>query len=157
MTGGEYEKVVREIVESIVTQFNIPQSGIGHGKRNRLKGASGYSHQIDVTARGSKDLVLIECKWWKKRVSLEKVLVLVGRIFDIWPTLPVDVGVQAYVVSKERVTRPAAKVATHFRIEVAQVSTPQEFVLKYKNRWNLGLADTSEGILTDDFRFRMNP
>src|SRR6201981_3771721 len=101
MTSAEYEKVVREIVESIVTQCGIPQSGIGGGKRNRVKGVSGYSHQIDVTARGSKDLVLIECKWWKRRVPLEKVLVLVGRIFDIWPTLPVDVGVQAYVVSKE--------------------------------------------------------
>ena len=63
----------------------------------------------------------------------------------------------AGIVSKERITRHAAQVATHFRIEIAQVSTPQEFVLKYKNRWNLGLADTSEGILTDDFRFRMNP
>jgi hypothetical protein len=157
MTGVQYETVVREIVESIVTTCGIPPNKIGHGKTNRWKGASGYAHQIDVSVRGGTDIVLIECKCWKKPIPIEMVLVLVGRVTDIRPTLPANIGFQAYVVSRERVTEPAEQVAKHFNIELARVTNPQEFALRYKDRLNLGLADSNEGNLTDDFRLKLFP
>jgi hypothetical protein len=152
MTVAEYEEVVREIVESIVTAWGIPRDKIGHGRTNHRNGASGYSHQIDVSAERVKDLALIECKCWHTRVTLEKVLVLVGRIFDIKSTFPASTEIQEYIVSKKGNTKDAGQVAKYFGIETAQISTPQNFVFRYKDRWNAGLADSNGGNLKDDFK-----
>jgi hypothetical protein len=155
MTAAEYEKVVREMVEAIVTQFGVKSEEIGHGIRNRCMGGSGYAHQIDVCARSAKELVLIECKHWRKKVSLEAVLVFVARICDI-REFSTGAKIHAYIVTREGITRDALKVAKYFGIEPSQVRSPQEFVLRYKHLWNVGVADDMNNF-QDDFNKSLDP
>jgi hypothetical protein len=140
MTPTEYEKVVREIVESIATQFGIKSEDIGHGRRNHFTGASGYAHQIDVCARSAKEIVLVECKHWNRKVSVEAVLVFIARVCDI-RRLSKGIKIHAYIVTRQVITPNALKVAKYFEIEPSQVRSPNEFVLRYKHLWNIGVAD----------------
>jgi hypothetical protein len=160
MTPAEYEKLVREIVESIATTFGVKSEDIGHGRGNRCMGASGYPHQIDVCVRGAKELVLIECKHWKKKekdknVSLEAVLVFIARVCDI-QRLSAGMKIHAHIVSRNGFTRGALKVAKYFEVEPSQVRSPREFVLRYKDRWNIGVADDLNKF-QDDVKTSLDP
>jgi hypothetical protein len=155
MTPAEYEKVVREIVESMATRLGVKPEDISHGRRNRCKGASGYAHQIDVCARSAKEIVIVECKYWEKTVSLEAVLVFVARVCDI-QRLSSGIKIHAYIVTRKGITRDALKVAKYFEIEPSHVRSPQEFVLRYKHLWGVGVADNLNKF-QDNFEKSLDP
>ncbi len=65
MTPSEYERLVADIVEGIrAADQRLTQLTIKSGSRNRIQGASGYKHQIDVSLHQDqpKTVYLVECK-----------------------------------------------------------------------------------------------
>ena len=82
--SDNYESLVAEIIEDIKKSKDIQE--LGHGRSNRLEGASGQSHQVDVSfidnSYQSPKLVLIECKLYRSKsvdVSVPKILVYNGK------------------------------------------------------------------------------
>jgi hypothetical protein len=84
LTPTEYEKLVEEIAKGIIKSApNLEHLVIGSGRKNKITGASGYSHQIDLSLHESGRLFLIECKRWARNIGVAEVLVLAGRRNDI--------------------------------------------------------------------------
>ncbi|NQW26237.1 MAG: restriction endonuclease, partial [Cryomorphaceae bacterium] len=131
MTPEEYEKVTRDIVDSIFKRVEgIAPTQVGCGRANQVRGASGYHHQIDVSVVDSKNLILVECKHWKKRVPVGKVLEFHGRITDIKPAK--DVDIHGVIVSPHGFQSGAWTVAEHFGIDLQFVRSADEFGFAYK-------------------------
>jgi hypothetical protein len=84
MNALEYEILITEIaVEFTNNPLDKKEWKMGVRKTNRIEGFSKYKHQIDVSLECETDLVLIECKKWKKNVTVAEYLVLLGRVLDI--------------------------------------------------------------------------
>ena len=83
LTPADYEIVVQRIVDLVARQMNVEKQGCG--LTNRIKGWSGCKHQIDATfiSNTLKLLLLVECKQWRRKVTLVDVLALHSRISDV--------------------------------------------------------------------------
>lgn len=128
--AAEYEQLVSEIAKGIC--MSVPElHGLvpGSGRKNRILGASGYLHQIDVSLREMGHIFLIECKRWKKTIGVAEVLVLAGRASDIQACSP-ECLVTAIMVSVSGASRGAQKLARHFAIESEIATSPSEFGLR---------------------------
>ena len=78
---SEYERLARHIA---TTFFGKQGEYVrGFGPRNKIEGASGYWHQIDISFDFGDRLVLIECKHLRETVPLRDVLVFLARLLDI--------------------------------------------------------------------------
>ena len=108
MRAEEYEHITRRIVESMFEQVEGAKAEkVGHGTKNRLCGASGYSHQIDVSVQGARDVLLVECKCWRKIVSTESVLTFAARVCDLRRSLPKETTIHAALVTTKGFGRGA--------------------------------------------------
>lgn len=60
----QYEKITKGIVEEVTKALpNLKKAVINQGRKNKIEGASGFRHQIDVSIEmPSEKLILIECK-----------------------------------------------------------------------------------------------
>lgn len=57
MTPTEYEQLVEEIANGIIKSASDLQNlVVASGRKNRIIGASGYSHQIDVSLHEQRRL-----------------------------------------------------------------------------------------------------
>ena len=141
MMSEEQEAHVAEIIRGL-TRYHAGGQGVavGHGSTNRVLGASGFRHQIDVTVALGKDLVLYECKRWGKNVDVEAVLTFVGRVIDIREADP-GVQVNPYIVVNEDLTKGAKKLAKHFGIEQLVWKSPAEFGLSLWSSHRAGVSD----------------
>ncbi len=75
MTHIEYEIMVSEIAELFANNpLEDKPWKFSKGRKNRIIGFSGYKHQIDVSLECDTDLVLLECKKWKKRKWQIKIM-----------------------------------------------------------------------------------
>jgi hypothetical protein len=141
MNSAEYEKTVSDLVAALVRSVDgLPPEHIRSRKINRITGASGYAHQIDVSIQARTELHVIECKCWKRRVTGESVLTLLGRIHDIQAANP-SLTVRGALATTKGFQRGAEKVASHYGILLQFVQSPSEFALRYKDRVHLGVAD----------------
>jgi hypothetical protein len=80
-TPLQYEKVVRDFLAAqTVGGFTA------HHDKHYLGKATGHSHQVDVSLEGSiagaRFIILVECKLYRRRVGLEKVMALAFRLWD---------------------------------------------------------------------------
>ena len=85
MTPAEYEDLVGEIAGKLARRLG-DEAEVQKGRDNRIEGASGFAHQIDVSVQVGGGLHLMECKLWRKKVGVEPVLVLAARVTDIRET-----------------------------------------------------------------------
>ena len=84
LSPADYEKLVADIVLGMRQSApELAMLSLGAGRANRILGASGYNHQIDVSLTGPGGKFLLECKKWNKRAGVESVLVLAARASDI--------------------------------------------------------------------------
>src|SRR2546426_96517 len=93
MTSQEYERLISKMVRSFYkfvegiddadVKPKLPKKKGQKIKSNRIEGISGYLHQIDVSVHCSKNLILVECKKWKRKVEVGDFLAFLGRIRDI--------------------------------------------------------------------------
>lgn len=82
----EYELLVKSLVSQQLSELPA-QLGVKVSHDLLLQGMSGFSHQIDVafeyTLLGSKILGIIECKNYKRAVSVEDLLAFKSRVDDL--------------------------------------------------------------------------
>lgn len=130
MKPAEYEQLVADIANDICrTAPELQGLVLGRGRNNKLLGASGYRHQIDVSLQEEKQVFLIECKHWNARVGVAEVLVMAGRARDIQAHTP-NCTVTAVLVSVKGASRGAHKLAQHFGVEIEIAKSASEFGLR---------------------------
>jgi hypothetical protein len=89
-------------------------------------------------------MVIIECKYYGRKIGLEAVLVLAGRLADIRPTVPSH-EIIASLVTTHPPSRNAQKVADYLGIHLQRVSTPSEYAIGLRDRMHLGDIDGGHG------------
>ena len=130
MKPDDYEILVAAIAASVAQRAEaVSEGGVRYGRQNHWLGASGFRHQIDVSIRGQERVLLVECKYWNRRVSVEAVLVLQGRLDDIRPTLSFEV--EGAIISTIGFQSGARQVGQDFGIHCDLVRSAEEFGFKY--------------------------
>ncbi len=130
MNAADYENLVAEIAQDICQVApELYGSSITSGRNNRIQGASGFRHQIDVSVTFQNTLYLIECKQWKKRIGAQEVLVLKGRQTDIQANYPHQ-AVYAVLISVYGASRQAKQLAQYFGIKIETAKSPAAFGLQ---------------------------
>lgn len=150
MTSAEYEELTKQLVVALVKQVDgLQPKAANSGRRNRVMGASGFEHQIDVSIQTSGELHLIECKYWRRRVSPDAVLTLAGRMQDIAAANP-NKAIKGALATTHGPSPGAEAVARYFKISSQRVTSAQEFALNYKNE--IHLLDGDAAAVTEHVR-----
>lgn len=141
LSAAEYEALVAHIVRGM--QQSAPELAalsLGFGRTNRVPGASGYAHQIDVSLVGPAGMFLLECKKWRKRAGVESVLVLAARASDI---LQANAGgtVRPILISSVGFTQGARKTASYYGVQLELVESPHVYGLQLGMRARIGISD----------------
>ena len=114
-----YELFTREIYRQLGQATKVNAANVKHNVK--LVGKSGQKHQIDVYWEYEKDgkthHVAIECKNYRRRISLEKVCAFKGVLDDL------D-GVNGIMVSKVGFQKGAKKYAQQYGISLKELRTP---------------------------------
>ncbi len=138
-------RVQEELVATIVRTMAEAREGkeqakIGLGSTNRIRGASGFEHQIDVSVQTQEDLFIWECKHWGRNVLPEAVLTLVARGFDIQRAHQ-ERSVKLNIVVNRSLTAGAARLADFFGVKTHVATSPAEFALGYKTNRHIAVHD----------------
>jgi hypothetical protein len=140
MTSNEYEQLVKNLVTLLSEACTMLGTGrVRGGATNRIIGASGFAHQIDVSLELPTHLVLIECKYWSRAVGAEAVLTLASRLQDIRAATSKDVS--ASLVSDFGITGGAETLAGYFGVQIDLVAGFDEYALTLLNRHFVSLRD----------------
>lgn len=142
MTSGDYERLVLDVLSQLTRDSeSLGRPLIGGGHQNKIAGASGFPHQIDVSLKTDRSLLLFECKHWAEPVDVEPVLVIASRLADIRAANP-GLEVEAAVVSTKSPTSGAQVLARYFGVQLDVVSTPGEYALRIRERFFLGRTES---------------
>jgi hypothetical protein len=138
----EYEQVLSQLVRAIYELAEgIAPEQVRYGSTNLWKGASSYQHQIDVSVLGPGNVLLVECKCWKEKVPVEKVLAFFGRIHDIGPAFQGQI--HPVIVTTKGFQPGAEMVARYYGIDLKIVRSATEFAIAYKNHTMFGVHDVA--------------
>lgn len=142
MRSRDYERLVHDLISELMLHSKAV-SGIKilSGLKNKVSGASGFKHQIDVSIETNRALLLVECKYWTKAVDAEPVLVIASRLKDVRAANP-GLQVEAGIVSTKRPTSGAQVLAHHFGIDFSVVSTPKEYAVLIGERFFVGRTES---------------
>ena len=145
MNPKNYERLINQIAASIYKAVEgITPEQVLYGQRSKWIGQSGYEHQIDVIVRGLNDAILVECKYWEKRVPPGGVLTFIARLSDIRPTF--SGTIHGVVVTKRGLTSGAYLLAEYYRIDSQVIPSPEAFGFSYKTLRLLSPAGGRIGI-----------
>ena len=145
MEPDEYEKVVRDIVESLFRQVeNITPEQIKHGRESLCRGASTFPHQIDVLAAGGGDIILVECKRWAETVDVPSFLTFLARILDIRP-VENERTIHAVMVTTKGFESGVKTLASYYNIDLRIVHSATEFIMSYKHFQAIGVGERGAG------------
>jgi hypothetical protein len=141
MNSTDYEKLVAELAHNLVSKSNSnPLVEIGWGSKNRIAGASGFKHQIDVSVSDPIRTLLIECKYWKRPINAEASLAFAARVIDIGDN-DKKREVRGRIVTTYSVTNGVHQIANYFNLGVDRVLSAQEYSMRIWNRVGIGLAE----------------
>ena len=143
ISPADYEKLVAEIASGMRQSAPaLAMLTLGEGRTNRILGASGYNHQIDVSLVGPRGMFLIECKRWRKRAGVESVLVLAARASDILQAHRTS-KVTPILISSVGFTRGAKQIANHYGVRLELVVSAQAFGLQLGAIARIGAHDVA--------------
>lgn len=141
MTPSEYEQLVADIVAGICAGApELDGFHVSSGRKNRLSGASGYKHQIDVSLIGQENVYLIECKRWETKIGVQEIMVLAARATDI-ARAQQDTTVHPILASKIGGTRGAITLAAYFGIQLEVVRSAGAFGFRIGKNVRAGVAE----------------
>lgn len=143
MDSVEYEELVSSVAQKV--RVGMPQlhgSAIGFGATNRIQGASGYHHQIDVSLEAARILLLVECKNWQKKVDTVAILAFCARFIDITARLDNQKKVVAALATLKGFDPGAVQLAEFFGVDLWHVTNEQEFVCRIEHVVSVGLVDS---------------
>lgn len=119
-TYTEYELFTQETYRLLGQVTQVNNAVVQHNVK--LKGLSGHEHQIDVYWEYEKDgithRVVIECKNYKRRISLEKVCAFKGVLDDLN-------GVDGIMVTQVGYQKGAKQYAKEYGIFLKELRTPR--------------------------------
>ncbi|OLD89326.1 MAG: hypothetical protein DMD38_10780 [Gemmatimonadetes bacterium] len=142
MKPSEYEHLVAELVAALVKEVDgLAPASLAHGRGNKISGASGYPHQIDVSFAVQGEVHIIECKCWKKKVTPDAVLVLAARVHDIAGALRSQ-KVRGALATSRGCGPGATELASYFGIILQNATSPHDFVLTYRDRISAGVTES---------------
>lgn len=138
---AEYEKITAAIEAALFEQVEgLKPKQVKHGRSNLWAGVSGFPHQIDVSVAGEKDVLLAECKCWTQNVDVDRFLTFLARILDIRPTEQ-GRAIHSAVVTTKGFDPGIKKLADYYGIDLHTVTSPTDFVVKYKNLFSISKSD----------------
>ena len=141
MTPAQQERFVAAVTKSMAEAHEGPgQTAVRSGTRNRILGASGFRHQVDVSVSTVQDLVLYECKYWGRNVGPDAVLAFAARGLDIQHANP-SRKVTLSIVVKQDLTSGARLLAEHFGVCRQIAKSAAEFAVAYKSDNQIGTVD----------------
>ena len=141
MTPTQQEKFVAAIARKMAEAHEgAGNADVQSGPRNRVRGLSGFPHQVDVSVSTTEDLVLYECKYWGRKVGPDAILAFAARGIDIQGAMP-GRRVTLNIVVKDDLTAGAAQLAEFFRVKRQIAKSAAEFTLAYKTNWQAGVVD----------------
>jgi hypothetical protein len=144
---SEYEHLVADLVAALVQEVDgLAPASVASGRSNKIRGASGYQHQIDVAVGIQAEMHIIECKCWKKKITPDAVLVLAARVLDI-AGARASQKVRGALATTQGCGPGATELAAYFGITLQRATSPHDFVLSYKDRISVGV--TEAGTLTE--------
>ena len=137
LSPAEYEELVHDLVDGLGVAFG--DGALRGGKANRLCGASGYRHQIDVSIHLPEKIILIECKRFNRPVAVHHALTLAARLQEIREANP-SCMVTASLVSTQAVTAGSLKIAKHSEFSIDQVTSLAEYAITILRTHYVGVA-----------------
>jgi hypothetical protein len=140
--GTHYELLATELLQQLQKSPLLSACTIHNGATNRIRGQSGYFHQIDVSVEDGSRLFLMELKCYKKAVGVEQLLVLAARKQDIQAANPTKT-VYASLVSKKNPSKNVPGLAGHFDVGVHVVESLHSYALSFANDHFVGLHETA--------------
>lgn len=149
--ASDYEDYER-FVSSLIRDIRLSGRDIGNiswGRNNKINGASGQPHQIDVSfwdcSFQPRTLVIIECKRHKDPVELSTVKIAKATLDDISiensqsPTI-------AMVVSTSRFRSGAKRFGDYYGIMCIQLTHGPPYQFRYENYVLNALVDKGQGL-----------
>lgn len=149
--GSDYEHAVSSLISGLGARANLSKFGLGSGRPNRIMGASGYEHQIDVSLQGSTDLFLFEAKCLKRVVGVQEILVLKSRLDDISAAFPSH-QVHATIISMKHISKGAKILAEHFKINADCVRDIRNYGISFARHHFIGRGEIVSAKSTMKFR-----
>lgn len=140
-SGADYERLVAELVAGLVKGAPalagfVPRSGAG----NRMKGASGYAHQIDLSLSSESELYVFGLKCLQKSIGVAEVLVLAARLADI-SAAPQSKTIHSSIISLKRPSRNVPGLAAHFNIQLDIVEDTHSFGVSFASQHFIGYVE----------------
>ena len=120
-TNTEYEKFTRELCERLALYKGLLSSIVQHNVK--LKGKSGFEHQVDVLWEYEKDgevhRVAIECKNYNQKIPIGRVRDFFGVLYDVG-------NIKGIMACKEGYQDGAKKFADYYGISLKELRTPRD-------------------------------
>ena len=120
-TNTEYEKFTRELCERLALYKGLLSSSVQHNVK--LKGKSGFEHQVDVLWEYEKDgevhRVAIECKNYNQKIPIGRVRDFFGVLYDIG-------NIKGIMACKEGYQDGAKKFADYYGISLKELRAPKD-------------------------------
>lgn len=120
-TNTEYEKFTRELCERLALYKGLLSSSVQHNVK--LKGKSGFEHQVDVLWEYEKDgevhRVAIECKNYNQKIPIGRVRDFFGVLYDIG-------NIKGIMACKEGYQDGAKKFADFYGISLKELRAPRD-------------------------------
>jgi hypothetical protein len=142
MDSAQYEELVSRVAQKVRDGMpRLQSSAIGFGQTNRIQGASGYHHQIDVSVEAASVLLLVECKCWQTGVDTVNTLAFCARCIDITARLDNQKKVVAALAAMKGYDPGAVQLANFFGVKLWKVMNEQEFVCRVMEVVSVGLVN----------------
>lgn len=145
-----YESLVHNLIDELTSgAASFSGAQVAGGVTNKVAGASGFDHQIDVSVLTPTDLAIVECKHWSDPIDAEPVLAFAARLSDIRAANP-GLKIHASLVSTKYATRGATKLAEYFGVSLDVVLNECEFAVRLHNCVFAGIVETIHASATCD-------
>lgn len=141
----DYELFLKSVISG-VSKSDRNITSLRSGLRNRLKGISGQSHQIDVSfidrSFDADTLVLIECKCWKEKVSVDVSKILTYNAKDITNNPDYPSKAIMIIVATSGFQEGTRRIAKYEGIRLHTVNHGPPFSFDYENIIFIGARET---------------
>lgn len=140
--GLAYEELVSTLLDGL--RRGTPLHGYTQhaGARNRIIGASGYAHQIDVSVCNSTNMYLFEAKCLHRPIGVNGLLVMAARKADIAEAFP-NINIHASMLSTKQATKNVPALAKYFSINVDIIENLYNYGVSFSNTHFIGFRETA--------------
>lgn len=145
-----YERFIAELARTMLRDQDC--SAVATGSSNKVSGASGVSHQLDVSFLDRRSsphtFVVIECKCLGRNVELAHVKALQATVSDLAGLYGSQKTVVGYLVSLKGAQPGAKAYAEHYNIGLQVVADGSFYTFKYADLRLIATSARASGTST---------